>query len=79
MPHPPLLVVIAALAYGIVVNVFYTGGWILELLVAKLWHVRTPVFGPIAFTIGTAVSVVVTLVPAGLLVLLAVFTSCRGL
>lgn len=79
MPHPPLLVVIAALAYGIVVNVFYTGGWILELLVAKLWHVSTPVFGPIAFTIGTAVSVVVTLVPAGLLVLLAVFTSCRGL
>jgi hypothetical protein len=79
MPTPPLLVVIAAVAYGIVVNVFYTGGWILELLVAKLWHVSTPVFGPIAFTIGTAVTVVVTLVPAGLVILLAAVTACRGL
>jgi hypothetical protein len=78
-PGPPLLVAIAIIAYGIVVNVFYTGGWILELLVAKLWHVSTPVFGPIAFTVGTAVSVVVTLVPAGLVILLAAVTSCRGL
>lgn len=79
MPNPPLLVVIAVSAYGIVVNVFYTGGWILELLIAKLWRVSTPVFGPIAFTVGTAVSVVVTLVPAGLVILLAAVTSCRGL
>jgi len=54
-------------------------GWILELLVAKVWRVSTPVFGPIAFTLGTALSVVVTLVPAGLVILLAVFTSCHGL
>jgi len=47
----------------IVANVFYTCGWILELLVAKVWRVSTPVFGPIAFTLGTALSVVVTLVP----------------
>lgn len=79
MPTPPLLVIIAFLAYGIVVNAFYTGGWILELLVARLWHVSTPVFGPIAFTVGTAVTVVVTLVPAGLVILLAIVTSCRGL
>jgi len=79
MPEPPLLVIIAAVAYWIVVNAFYTGGWILELLVARVWRVNTPVFGPIAFTLGTAVSLVVTLVPAGLVILLAVFTSCRGL
>jgi hypothetical protein len=79
MPRPPLLVVIALVAYWIVVNIFYTGGWILELLVARMWHVSTPVFGPIAFTLGTALSVVVTLVPAGLVILLAVVTSCRGL
>src|SRR5207245_11338882 len=76
---PPLLVVLAVAAYLIVANIFYTGGWILELLVAKVWRVSTPVFGPIAFTLGTALSVVVTLVPAGLVILLAVFTSCRGL
>jgi hypothetical protein len=79
MPRPPLLVLIAFIAYWIVVNAFYTFGWILELLVARVWHVSTPVFGPIAFTLGTAVSVVVTLVPAGLVIFLAVFTSCRGL
>src|SRR5207248_9560151 len=75
----PLLVLIAAASYLIVANVFYTCGWILELLVAKVWRVRTPVFGPIAVTLGTALSVVVTLVPAGLVILLAVFTSCHGL
>ena len=79
MPRPPLLVLIAVVAYGIVVNVFYTCGWILELLVARLWRVSTPVFGPIAFTLFTAVSVVVTLVPSGLVIVLAIFTSCRGL
>jgi hypothetical protein len=72
-------VLIAVVAYWIVANVFYTCGWILELLVARVWHVSTPVFGPIAFTLGTAVSVVVTLVPAGLVIFLAIFTSCRGL
>jgi hypothetical protein len=79
MPRPPLLVLIAVIAYWIVVNVFYTCGWILELLVARMWRVSTPVFGPIAFTLGTAASVVITLVPAGLVIFLAVFTSCRGL
>ena len=79
LPSPPLLVLIAAAAYLIVANVFYTCGWILELLVARMWRVSTPVFGPIAFTLGTALSVVVTLVPAGLVILLAVFTSCHGL
>jgi hypothetical protein len=78
-PKPPLLVIIAIAAYWIVTNVFYTFGWILELLVARVWHVSTPVFGPIVFTLFTAISVVVTLIPAGLIIFLAVFTSCRGL
>jgi len=78
MPRPPLLVLIAVVAYWIVVNAFYTCGWILELLVARMWRVSTPVFGPIAFTLGTAASVVITLVPAGLVIFLAVFTSCLG-
>jgi hypothetical protein len=78
-PRPPLLVLIAVIAYWIVANAFYTCGWILELLVARMWRVSTPVFGPIAFTLCTAASVVITLVPAGLVIFLAVFTSCRGL
>ncbi len=78
-PKPPLLVIIAIAAYWIVTNVFYTFGWILELLVARVWHVSTPVFGPIVFTMFTAISLVVTLIPAGLIIFLAVFTSCRGL
>jgi len=79
MPKPALLVIIAIAAYWVLANAFYTCGWILELLVARLWHVSTPVFGPIAFTLFTVVSVVVTLIPAGLVIFLAIFTSCRGL
>jgi hypothetical protein len=67
---------LGALLYGILANVGYTGGWIVELLVARLWSVDTERFGPIAFTLGMAFSVLVTLLPPGLVVLVALITSC---
>ena len=78
LPDSPLFAIAGILLYGIVANVCYTGGWITELVVARLWRVDTSRFGPIAFTLGTAFSVVVTLVPAAVVVVLALVTSCRG-
>ena len=79
LPDPPILAVIGVIAFGIIANVCYTGGWIVELLVAKLWRVESTRFGPIAFTLGTAFSVLVALAPAGLNLLVATLTGCRGL
>jgi len=76
LPDPPAFALVGVLLYGILANVCYTGGWITELLVAKIWSVDTAKFGPIAFTLGTAFSVLVTLVPAGLVVAAAAITSC---
>jgi len=76
LPDPPAFALLGALLYGILANVCYTGGWVTELLVAKVWSVDTSRFGPIAFTLGTAFSVLLTLMPAGLIVVGAVLTSC---
>ena len=46
LPDPPILAVIGVIAFGVIANVFYTGGWIVELLVAKVWHVESARFGP---------------------------------
>jgi hypothetical protein len=65
------------LLYGVLANVCYTGGWITELIIAKVWSVDTSRFGPIAFTLGTVFSVLLTLAPAGLIVVTATIFSCR--
>src|SRR6185295_3382546 len=37
MPDPPLFAVVAVVAYGVGANVCYTMGWVVELLVRRLW------------------------------------------
>ena len=76
LPDPPGLAIVGVLVYGVLANVFYTGGWVTELLVARLWRADTTRFGPIAYTLGTAFSGLVTLIPAGLILASAVLTSC---
>jgi hypothetical protein len=58
---PPAFV--AAIYYGIMANVCFTGGWIAELAAVRLWEDKAQHFGPICFTLGTLFSVVLTLVP----------------
>jgi hypothetical protein len=78
LPDPPAFAVVGVVLYGLA-NVCYTGGWITELLVARLWSVDTTRFGPIAFVLGTGFSVLVTLIPLGLVVAVATLTSCGRL
>src|SRR5262252_4322050 len=77
LPDPPAFAIVAAVLYGVLANVCYTGGWITELLLARVWAVDTSRFAPIAFTLGTAFSVFLTLVPAVLIVAAAALTSDR--
>ena len=76
LPDPPAFAIVAVLLYGVLANLCYTGGWITEVVVAKVWAVDTSRFGPIAFTLGTVFSVLLTLAPAALIIVAAAITSC---
>jgi hypothetical protein len=79
IPDPPLFALAGVFVYGVAANTCYTGGWITELLVARIWHADTKSFGPIAFVLGTTFSALLTLSPALVVLGLALSTSCRGL
>jgi hypothetical protein len=65
MPDGPLLGVFGIFFYGILANVFYTGGWICELLMrATTTAERSAAFGLKAFRIGVNFSIFLTLCPA---------------
>lgn len=52
MPDPPIVAIIAVVLYGIAANVCFTGGWIVEMFVAKVWDARAGAFGEISFFSG---------------------------
>lgn len=64
-----------AVAYGVMANVCFTLGWIVELvLVRKLWPEEGRHFGPISFALGLLFSVLLTFSPAVLMSVLAVLS-----
>lgn len=69
-PDPPFFAIIAVIAYAIMANVCYTGGWIVELIVRKIWPEDGGSFGKISFTLGLVFSMLLTLLP-GILILVA--------
>jgi len=68
LPDSPLFGVMAVIAYGVMANVCFTGGWIVELICRRVWGKKADSFGEISFTIGTIFSVLLTLLPAALIV-----------
>lgn len=64
IPDPPLFAVIGVLLYGLVANICYSGGWILELIVIAVWREVGTKFGEVAFTLGLLFSVLLTTLPA---------------
>src|SRR5262249_3435284 len=67
MPDPPIFTLFGVLIYGIGANLCYTGGWIVELLVRKLWPSYADQFARLVFGTGLVISVLLTLSPALLL------------
>jgi hypothetical protein len=74
LPDPPFFAVVAAILYGVMANICFTGGWMLELLSRRLWGPRAEAFGEIAFTWGTIGSVFLTLAPAGIIVIAGIYS-----
>jgi hypothetical protein len=61
-----------ALATGIAANVCYTGGWVGETIVRRIWKEGGQEFGPIALRLGLIFSVAVP-------ILLSVWFIVRGM
>ena len=81
MPDPPVLAVIGIFLYAIAANFFYTGGWVVEIALVRIWNNPGPDFGPLALALGLAFSVLVTLVPgigAAVLNLFQIFIAPIG-
>ncbi len=68
MPDPPLFALVAIVFYAIAANACYTLGWMVELLVRRIWGPASGAFGTITFALGLGFSVLLSLVP-GLVVI----------
>jgi hypothetical protein len=71
MPDPPFLIVFGVVAYAIAANLCFAGGWIAELIARRVWGERAENLGEIAFTLGLVFSVLLTLAPLVLTVVVS--------
>lgn len=64
-PHPIPMAGLwrGVIVYGVLANVCYTGGWVLELAMKRLWGRLAPDAGPMLFRQGLIFSVGLTLLP----------------
>ena len=63
LPDPPIIMILGILLYGIMANILYTGGWVIELVVRKLWPNEADSFATHSFALGVIFSVILTFVP----------------
>jgi hypothetical protein len=62
-PDPPLFAIFGVVIYGIMANICYTGGWIAELVVRRIWPYEADRFATLSFSTGLAFSLLLTLAP----------------
>jgi hypothetical protein len=67
MPDPPAAGILLVFIYGIMANICYTAGWIVELMLRRLAPGEATAFAENTFFCGLVFSVVLTLSPAVLI------------
>jgi hypothetical protein len=70
LSNSPIFELLGVVAYAIVANVCFTGGWFVEIIVRNIWREKAGAFAEIAFSLGLVFSILLTLVPAVVLVLI---------
>jgi hypothetical protein len=63
LPDPPGFALVGILIYGIIANICFTGGWLAELLVRRIWPREADRFATSSFSLGLVFSVLLTLAP----------------
>jgi hypothetical protein len=73
LPDPPLFAVFGVILYVIAANVCFTGGWLAEIVVRKIWPREADRFATTSFSLGLIFSVLLTLTPGILLAIGGLF------
>ena len=60
----PFLAILGIIIYGILANVCFTGGWLTELIVRRVWPQEADRFATTSFSLGLFLSILLTLTPA---------------
>jgi hypothetical protein len=68
IPNPPGFAIVGVVVYATVANICYTGGWIAEIFIRKLWPHEADRFATTSFFLGLLFSVFLTLIPGILVV-----------
>lgn len=76
VPDGGVFAIFGVILYAIAANVCYTGGWIVEVALFWVGKKGDMYFGPMAFALGAALSLLLTLLPA---VVFVVYTVVRAL
>ena len=64
IPDPPLFALFGVIFYAIVVNICYTGVWVVELAIRAVWPEQADRFATLSLSLGLLLTVLVTLLPA---------------
>jgi len=72
IPDPPIFMIFGIILYGIMANIFYTAGWVVELTIRRLWPKESDSFATLSFRLGIIFSVLLTITP-GLILLIYSF------
>jgi hypothetical protein len=75
----PLGSVFLVLMYGIAANVFFTTGWVAELIIRKLWPIQSDRFATLTYSLGVTFSVLLTVAPGIVVGAVGIFEVLRHL
>ena len=63
LPDPPVFALFGVIAYAIAANLCFTGGWLAELVVRRIWPAEADRFATLSLSTGVVFSVLLTLAP----------------
>jgi hypothetical protein len=64
LPDPPLFAIFGVILYALLVNICYTGGWMVELMIRTAWPDQADRFATLSLALGLLLTILVTLLPA---------------
>jgi len=63
LPDPPLFALFGVIIYALIVNICYTGGWIVEIVIRTVWPEQADRFATLSLSLGLLLTILVTLLP----------------
>jgi hypothetical protein len=71
---PPIFALVGIFLYALCANVCFTAGWLVELIVRKIWPGEADRFATLSLSLGLIFSVLLTLAPGIVIGAAGIFT-----